>query len=57
MFYEHPSPAVGEGGGTQLEARRRGPPPWVPAGALWLIVLFLHAACATQGPAAGRRAG
>ncbi len=41
----------------QLGARRRGPPPWAPAGALWLIVLFLHAACATQGPAAGRRAG
>jgi len=51
MSKEHRSPAVGEGGGTQLEARRRGPPRWAPAGALWLLVLFLHAACATQGPA------
>ncbi|HZH78908.1 MAG TPA: hypothetical protein VEY88_22965 [Archangium sp.] len=51
MSKEHRSPAVGEGGGTQLEARRRGPSRWAPAGALWLLVLFLHAACATQGPA------
>ncbi|HEY0096816.1 MAG TPA: hypothetical protein VGB96_20990, partial [Archangium sp.] len=57
MSKKHPSPAVGQGGGTQLEARRRGPPPWAPAGALWLVVLFLHAACATQGPEAGRGAG
>ena len=57
MLKEYRSPGAGEGGGTQLDARRRGPPPWAPAGALWLIVLFLHAACATQGPAAGRVAG
>jgi len=59
MVKKHPSPAVGEGGGTQFEARR-GPPPWAPGGALWLIVLFLHAACAApgregrQGEGAGR---
>ena len=51
MSEQHRSPVVGEGGGTQLEAHRRGPPRWAPAGALWLIVLVLHAACATQGPA------
>ena len=54
MLKKHPSLAVGEGGGTQLEARR-GPPPWAPAGALWLIVLFLQAACATPGPAGRQR--
>jgi len=57
MAKEYRSPGVGKGGGTQLELRRRGPPRWAPAGALWLIVLFLHAACATQGPAARREAG
>jgi hypothetical protein len=57
MAKEDRSPGVGKGGGTQLELRRRGPPRWAPAGALWLIVLFLHAACATQGPAARREAG
>ncbi|HZI07217.1 MAG TPA: hypothetical protein VEZ71_24575, partial [Archangium sp.] len=46
--------AVGEGGGTQLETRRRGLLPRAPAGALWLIVLFLHAACAATGSAASR---
>ncbi|REG27757.1 hypothetical protein ATI61_10994 [Archangium gephyra] len=51
MSKKHRSRVVGEGGGTQFEARRRGPPRWAPAGALWLIVLFLHAACATQVPA------
>ena len=54
MLKEYRSYGAGEGGGTQLEARRRGPPPWAPVGALWLIVLFLHAACATQGPAERR---
>ncbi len=54
MLKEYRSHGAGEGGDTQLEARRRGPPPWAPAGALWLIVLFLHAACATQGPAERR---
>jgi len=57
MLKEYRNPGAGEGGGTQREARRRGPPRWAPAGALWLIVLFLHAACATQGPAASRVAG
>jgi hypothetical protein len=57
MSNEHRSPGVGEGGGTQLEVPWRGPPRWAPAGALCLIVLFLHAACATQGPAARREAG
>ncbi len=51
MLKEYRSHGAGEGGGRQLEARRRGSPPWASAGALWLIVLFLHAACATQGPA------
>jgi len=51
MSKKHRSPVVVEGGGTQLEAHRRGSPRWAPGGALWLIVLFLHAACATQGPA------
>ena len=57
MSKKHRSPAVGEDGGTQLEAGQRSPPPWASAGALWLIVLVLHAACATQGPATGREAG
>jgi hypothetical protein len=56
MSKKHPSPAVGEGGGTQLEVRR-GPPPWAPAGALWLIVLIFHAACASQGPTSSRGTG
>ncbi|HZH77244.1 MAG TPA: hypothetical protein VEY88_14540, partial [Archangium sp.] len=53
------SPGAGASGGTQLKARRnsRGPPRWAPVGALSLIVLFLHAACATQAPAASRGAG
>ncbi len=57
MSKKNRSPTVGEDGGTQLEARRRGPPPWAPTGALWLIGLFLHAACATQAPMEGQLAG
>jgi len=57
MLKEYRSPKAGEGGGTQLEARRRGPPPWAPAGALGLIVLFLSSACATQSPAARQGEG
>ncbi len=56
MSKMQPNPAVGKGSGTQLEIRR-GPPPWAPAGALWLIVLFLHAACASRGPVASRETG
>lgn len=35
----------------------RSLPRWAPAGALALIVILLHAACATQVPVANRRAG
>lgn len=38
----------GEGVGTRARPR------WASAGAFWLMVLFLHAACATRAPAAGR---
>ncbi|WP_438356940.1 SitA5 family polymorphic toxin [Cystobacter fuscus] len=56
MAEQHRSPEAGEGSDTQVEARRRGPPPWASAGALWLIVLIFHAACASQGPASSRAA-
>ncbi|ATB38454.1 hypothetical protein CYFUS_003889 [Cystobacter fuscus] len=59
MTQQHRSPGAGEGGGTQLEARKKagGAPPWAPAGALWLIVLIFHAACASRGPASSRGTG
>ncbi len=53
MAKEHRSPRAWEGQGTQVEAQwksSRGPSRWAPAGALGLIVLFLHAACAMQAP-------
>ncbi|ATB36148.1 hypothetical protein CYFUS_001562 [Cystobacter fuscus] len=56
MSKKQPNPTVGKGGGTQLGVRR-GPPRWAPAGALWLIVLIFHAACASQGPASSRGTG
>ncbi len=59
MAKEYRSPGAGEGGGTQLETRwgSRGSPRWAPAGALSLIVLFLHAACVTQAPMTSRGSG
>ncbi|MCY1083805.1 hypothetical protein [Archangium lansingense] len=58
MAEKHPSPAVGEGGGTQLEARRsaRGRPGLV-ARAWVLVVLGLQAACATGYPMGGNLGG
>jgi hypothetical protein len=56
MVKEYRSPGVGEGVGTQLDARREGshgPPRWAPVGAFGLIVLFLHAACATHAAPMG----
>jgi hypothetical protein len=53
MEKKHLGTGEGEDGGTQLEAARRN---WAPAGALSLIVLLLHAACATQAPMASRGA-
>jgi hypothetical protein len=57
MAEQDRSPGVGEGGGTRLVARRGGPPRWAPAGSLWLIILFLHSACATQVPVARQTEG
>ena len=57
MAEQHRGPGAGERSGTRVEARRRGPPPWAPAGALWLIVLIFHAACASQGPTSSRVTG
>ncbi|ATB38582.1 hypothetical protein CYFUS_004017 [Cystobacter fuscus] len=57
MANEYRSPGAGEGGGTQLEARRevtRGPSQGAPAGAFGLILFFLNAACATQAPMGGQ---
>jgi len=55
MFYKHPSPAVGEGGGTQLETRwssaRRA------ARAVLAAVLGLQLACATSYPMGGTLTG
>jgi len=54
MLKKHPSPAVGEGGGTQLEgpriSRARS---WLASRALVLVVLALQAACATGYPMGG----
>jgi hypothetical protein len=51
MSKEYRSPGAGEGGGTQIEARRnsRGPTRWASA-ALALLVLVLQTACATGYP-------
>ena len=60
MAEQNRSPGVGEGGGTQLEARRGrtvGASRWAPVGAFGLIVLFLFSACATQAPMGGQLAG
>ncbi len=58
MSKKHPSPAVGEGGGTQLEVRRnsRGRP-WFVSRALVLVILGLQAACATSYPMGGTLTG
>ncbi len=61
MFMAKPHRRSRTGRSDAQRNLRRGPPPWGSAGALWLIVLFLHAACASQGPASsgggGGRAG
>ncbi len=58
LLKKHPSPAVGEGGGTRLEVRRssRGRP-WLVSRALVLVVLGLQAACATSYPMGGTLTG
>ncbi|ATB35663.1 hypothetical protein CYFUS_001077 [Cystobacter fuscus] len=58
MAKEYWSPGAGEGGGTQLEARRRsrGRPWWV-SGALALVSLGLQAACASGHPMRGTLVG
>ncbi|HEX5746142.1 MAG TPA: hypothetical protein VFZ09_07855 [Archangium sp.] len=58
MFEKHPSPTVGEGGGKQLESRRRSRGrPWLASRALVLVVLGLQAACATSYPMGGTLTG
>ncbi|WNG41334.1 hypothetical protein F0U60_52530 [Archangium minus] len=58
MSNEYRSPGAGEGGGTQLEARRssRGRP-WRPSRVVVLLFLGLQAACATGYPMGGMLAG
>jgi hypothetical protein len=58
MEKKHLITEEGEAGGTKVEARGspRSAPWWAPAGALALIVLIFHSACATQVPGASRGA-
>lgn len=58
MANEYRSPGAGEGGGTQLEARRssRGRP-WWASRAVVLVVLGLQMACATSFPRGETLAG
>jgi len=57
MLKKHPSPAVGEGGGTLLARRRSRGTPWLVSRALVLVVLGLQAACVTSYPMGGTLAG
>jgi len=60
MAKKYQSPDAAEGADSQAKTRRessRGPPRWANAGALGLIVLFLHAACVTHRPAGSQLAG
>ncbi|MFY0529592.1 hypothetical protein ACN28I_42645 [Archangium gephyra] len=54
MSNKHRSLAVGEGGGTQLEARRRSwDEPWMAVRLVVLVLLALQTACATGHPLGG----
>ncbi len=58
MFKKHPSPAVGEGGGTQLVIWFiSGGPAWRAFRAVVVALLGLHLACATNYPMGGMLTG